>query len=646
MKKCHFVAAAATLAAAMVCCWPLAAHSAEQQAPAKLSSRTAGLLAPVVDKLNALGVQFDADKNQSLSADERDELLRFVAKTHGQAWADRLKAFLAAADTNADGVIGACEWKRAVERLRPAKGGDANRQAVMLPMSDGVRLATDVYLPSGAGPFPVVFSRTPYSRTKAAGMAAAHARAGLALVVQDMRGRFDSEGENLPFIGCGWGEHKDGVETLAWIRKQSWCNGKVCTVGGSAGGITQNLLAAAGPERLTAQHISVAAASIYHDATYVGGALRLCQVENWTTTNRFSRRALDIMREHPSYDDYWRQFDTTLRFAEMNAPAMHVGGWFDTFAQGTIDSFVGRQHQGASRARGKQKLVMGPWTHTIGRNLDDAELVFPNAQMPKDYESSRWLEHHLLGVDNGVMDLPAVTYYVLGDVRDAAAPGNEWRRAEDWPVPYRPTAYYLQSGGRLSLDKPAAPAEPVQYTFDPANPCPTLGGNNLTIARGPRNQNPIESRSDVVLFTSEPLEKPLEVTGRVRAKILIASSAVDTDLSIRLCDVYPDGKSYNMAEGMLRLRYRKSFEQPEPLAPGEVVEAEVDCWSTSIVFNRGHRIRVTLTSSNYPRFDMNPGTGKPWQDDQPSVKQTNRIFIDAAHPSAIVLPVVTMNDEV
>ena len=242
------------------------------------------------------------------------------------------------------------------------------------------------------------------------------------------------------------------------------------------------------------------------------------------------------------------------------------------------------------------------------------------------------------------MDEPAVTYYVMGDTRDPGAPGNQWRTAADWPIPASDTPYYFATDGGLSPSKPADPVSPaarfVEFTFDPANPCPTIGGRNLTIPRGPKNQNAIESRADMVLFTTPPLAKPLEVTGRVRAKVFVSSSAADSDLSVRLCDVYPDGKSYLIGDGMLRLRYRNSFEKPVPLSPGAIVPVRVDCWSTSIVFNKGHRIRVAVTSSNYPRFDVNPGTGKPWSDDGPKVKQTNRIYDDAAHASCIVLPVV------
>jgi putative CocE/NonD family hydrolase len=455
-----------------------------------------------------------------------------------------------------------------------------------------------------------------------------------------MRGRFDSEGENLPFIEDGEGQHHDGSDSIAWIRRQSWSNGNVGTMGGSAAGIAQNLLAPTAPEGMKAQHISVAPASMYHHATYVGGAFRQSQVENWTLrNNHFDPRALEIMRAHPQYDDYWRQFDIRRQAAAINVPAVHIGGWFDTFAQGTIDSFVTRQHQGGPGARGKQKLVMGPWCHPTGRN-PVGELTFPDFGMPEEYTAPRWFDYHLKGIDNGVMDEPAVAYYVLGDVSAPNAPGNEWRHAADWPIPAHETPYYFQTHGGLAGKKSEPSAAHVEYTFDPSDPCPTIGGNNLTIPAGPRNQNPIENRKDVALFTTEPLKESLEVTGRVGARIFVSSSAVDSDLSIRLCDVYPDGKSYLIAEGMLRLRYRKSFEKPEPLTPGEVVEAAVDCWSTSIVFNRGHRLRVTVTSSNSPRFDVNPGTGKPYREGDRYVKQTNRIYCDAAHPSCIVLPVV------
>lgn len=591
-------------------------------------------------KLRELFPRFDSDRNHSLTMPEQTAALESVNKQYGGRWERQVQTLFKAAAA-ADGSINAGSWLKKVEdyskQILPPK------QTFKITMRDGIRLATDIYLPAGNSPFPVILTRTPYGRSgkHSTETGERFAKDGYAYVIQDMRGRFDSEGESIPFNGCGWGEHQDGADTLAWIRQQAWCNGKIGTIGGSACGITQNLMAGAVTNGPAAQYISVAAASLYHDAAYTGGALRKCQVENWSTDNKFDPKAIQLMRDHPCYDDYWSQFDTTLKFSFMKSPAIHVGGWFDTFAQGTIDEFIGRQYKGGEGACGRQKLVMGPWCHGGFRKEGVGDLSFPNAQQPGTYASELWFDHYLMGIDNGIDREPAVAYYTMGEVATPDAPGNKWRFSENWPIPATDTPYFLSSDGRLSGITPSQGNAFVEYTFDPTNACPTIGGKNLTIDRGPRNQNVIENRKDVRLFTSPVLNNPVEVTGRVKAKIFIESSAVDSDLSVRLCDVYPDGRSFEMAEGILRLRYRNSFKKPEPLVPGKVEEVTVDCWSTSVVFNKGHRIRVIVTSSNYPRFDINPGTGQPWSDNGEKVKQTNRIHCSSNHASRIILPVVT-----
>ncbi len=584
-------------------------------------------------KLLALHGQFDADRDKNLSPEEQTLAVAAVKEHYGESWSKRVEQLFQRAQ-GSEATLSAERWRQVASTF----GEAAKPEAVSIPMDDGTRLATDVHLPAGDGPFPAVLLRTPYGRGGQGRQASFLTGLGIAVVVQDMRGRFDSEGENLPFHGCGWAEHRDGADTVAWIRRQSWSDGQVGTAGASAGGITQNLLAAAGPEGLAAQHVSVAIGSLY-EAAYIGGAFRKADIENWTTGNRFDSKALALMREHHAYDDYWRRHDSKLKAEAKDVPAVHLGGWFDMFAQGTLDEFTERQHRGGPKARGRQKLVMGPWAHALGR-MPVGELTFPDSAMPPNFAPDRWFEHHLLGIDHGIDAEPAVLYYTMGDTSDPDAPGNEWRQADDWPVPAEETAYHFHRDGTLSPEAPE-PGAPVEYTFDPADPCPTVGGHNLTLPSGPMDQRPAERRGDVVSFTSEALAEPLEVTGRIKARIFISSSTPDTDLSVRLCDVYPDGKSYLIAEGMLRLRHRRSFEQAEPLVPGRVEEVEVDCWSTSIVFNRGHRLRVSVTSSNYPRFDLNPGTGEPWSEDGEKRKQTNRIACDPAQPSQIVLPVVT-----
>ena len=600
--------------------------------------------AGAVRVIDGLLRRFDADGNNTLDAAERAKLEKHVAEAFRQRGTRILDAALAAADTNADKKITKAEWEAYKKRF-PVAAPAAGARTVMVAMSDGVKLATDVYLPEGKGPFPVVLMRTPYGRRR--GSPTGLVQQGYAVVKQDMRGRFDSEGENLPFIGCGWVKYRDGADTVAWIRKQPWCNGKVATAGASAGGITQNLLAAAAPEGLVAQYIAVAAASLYHHAAYVGGAFRKSQVEGWVRGNRFAPEAIKLYTAHPACDEFWHKFDSTRKFGEMTVPAVHLGGWFDTFSAGTVAAFVGRQHYGGPGSKGNQKLVMGPWAHGANPLGFVGELRFRNSRLPGKYGSGAWFACWLKGADNGAKDLPAVAYYVMGDTSDAKAPGNEWRYADGWPIRHTPTAYFFHAGGGLSTAKPAGTAgkdASVEYTFDPAKPCPTVGGCNLNLPSGPRNQNRVEKRDDVVTFTTEPLKTPVEVTGAAEAIVHVASSAADTDLSVRFCDVYPNGKSYLMAEGMLRLRCRDDFARPEPLEPGEVTKVTVRLWPTSIVINTGHRIRVTVTSSNYPRFDVNPGTGKPWTKGCKTVKQTNRIHCSAARPSRIILPVVRPAD--
>jgi len=611
----------------------------------------AGAAAPAADVklpqyriVESLLVRFDADGDSALDAAERKKLQQHVSERFGEQGTEILDLVLAAGDVDRDGRITKAEWQALGKRVAAAAGkrtAAGRNLSVMVPMSDGVRLATDVYLPEGEGPWPAVLSRTPYNKRRAA--ARGFTRQGYAVVAQDMRGRFASEGENLPFIGCGWVDHQDGADTIAWIRRQAWCNGKVATTGGSALGITQNLLAPTAPKGLLAQYIVVAAASMYHHAAYVGGALRKSQVEGWLRGNRFDANATKMFVEHPAYDEFWRGFDAVRECARITAPAMHVGGWFDTFSAGTVAAFVSRQHRGGKGARGRQKLVMGPWAHGISLFGKVGELRFPKAGAPAKYNAASWFAWHLKGEESGAKDLPAVAYYVMGDTSDRRAPGNEWRFADDWPVPHVPTAYYFHADGKLSTARPpgAAGSTPQRrYTFDPADPCPTVGGCNLNLPKGPRNQNRIEGRKDVLTFTTEPLAGPVEVTGHPTARVHLASSAVDTDLSVRFCDVYPDGKSYLMAEGMLRVRYRDGFEKPTPLPPGKAVEVEVELWPTSIVINRGHRIRVAVTSSNYPRFDVNPGTGKPYARGDRTVKQTNTIYCGGRRESRIILPVV------
>lgn len=509
-------------------------------------------------------------------------------------------------------------------------------------MRDGVKLATDLHLPPGNGPWPVLLIRTPYSRVKAAGLGRLGLVGGYAVVIQDVRGRFDSEGDNLPFLFDGWGAQQDGVDTCKWVLAQTWCNGNIGTYGGSALGITQLLTAAAEPPGVKCQWIGVAAADMYSEISHVGGAFTHQLTANWLKGAAFNPKALDLNLDHPNYDEYWAGLNATARVAKVTLPAVLQGGWYDVFQQGTINAFVARQTLGGEGARGRQKLIIGPWTHG-GAGAPTGELTYPASARrlpPQAPNEVSWFAYWLKGEHNGAADAPAVCYYTMGAVGEPGAPGNAWHTAAKWPVDSTPTPLYLQPDGTATFAPPPANGVSRKYLYDPTKPVPTLGGCNLYPPAGTTDQRKAESRPDVLVFTTAPLEAPLELTGRLTATLWVASSAQDTDFTAKLTDVYPDGRSMLVDDGILRLRFRNSVEQPEPLVPGQAYEVKVDLWSTSLVFNRGHRLRVAISSSNYPRFDANPNAGPPFARGAAPTPCTNTLFLDAAHPSRLLLPVV------
>lgn len=503
---------------------------------------------------------------------------------------------------------------------------------------DGARLATDVFLPPNEGSFPVILLRTPYNKEGTAGFGRDGASRGYAVVIQDTRGRFASTGENLPFHLDG----PDGAETVRWIRSQPWSSGRIGTWGGSAGAITQFQLARTGTRPLDAQFLVVGAPNLY-EVVYAGGVFRKSLVEDWLKATRFATNALAIWESHPRYDDYWAERDASRRYRAIAAAGVHLGGWWDIFAQGTLDAFQGYQTHGARPGRGRQKLIMGPWTHGV---LTDkaGELVFPGAKNPPgDTENAwRWFDHWLKDAPNGADADPAVRYYVVGDVSDPTAPGNTWRTAERWPpFSHPPTPWYFHADRRLSPDRPTHPSQPpLTYIHDPSQPVPTVGGIQLTLPAGPMDQRRVEERPDVLVFSSDPLPHPVEVTGRLHARLWISSDAPDTDVFVRLCDVYPDGRSFNLAEGMLRTRFRQGTDRERFLTPGRVVPLEIDVWSTSVIFNRGHRIRVHVASSSAPGFDPNPNTGAPFRSGSDARPARNAVQVSSRHPSHILLPIV------
>jgi uncharacterized protein len=339
---------------------------------------------------------------------------------------------------------------------------------------------------------------------------------------------------------------------------------------------------------------------------------------------------------HPRYDDFWKKLNCETQARKVRAPAVYQGGWYDIFLQGTINSFVATHYHGGAGAKGKCRLVIGPVGHGAF-----TELKYPAnaARLPACGDAFAWFDHILLGKDNGIAEEKAVHYYVMGDPTDPKAPGNFWRHADDWPPASEPAAFYFHPDNALVRGRPPQGNDRKTYTYDPKNPVPTIGGQELGVPLGPMDQRRVENRPDVLLFSTDELKEAVEVTGRITAKLFVSSDCPDTDFTVKLCDVYPDGRSMLVTDGILRARYHKSFEAESFFEPGHVYELSVDLWSTSLVFNKGHRIRVAVSSSNAPRFEANPNTGRPFRADKETRVAKNTLHLSVKYPSHIVLPV-------
>lgn len=509
----------------------------------------------------------------------------------------------------------------------------------MVPMADGTQLATDVHLPSGEGPWPAILFRSTYGRSGA--VAEEWLKQDYAVVIQDVRGMGDSEGKPHVFYAEGWRPGlTDGADTVDWIRAQPWCNGRIGTSGGSALAITQMLLAPSTDEILI-QHVNATPANLYHDTSYHGGVLRKNLIEGWLTAIK-QPHIIDVYKKHPRYDDYWAHFNTVARAGAITAPAIFENGWYDIFQQGTINGFLARQHKGGEGARGNNFLIMKWSSH--GPDVEKDYRLHKNRFAVKvSALRDRVFAHYLKGETDALNDLPTVQYYVMG-ADTPGAPGNEWRTAETWPpYPTKPTTYYLHELGGLGTNPPGPGDSRAQFVFDPANPVSTHGGANLLLPSGAFDQSEnMGSRTDVLSFATPPLTAPLEVTGNVRVRLSVSSDAPDTDFTAMLLDIYPDGdgRQLNVLDNIRRVKTRNGFDKAAPLleGPDQIVELEIDLWSIVWIFNKGHRIGLNISSSNYPRFEVNPNTGEDFPGDELR-RATNVVHMTEANPSALILPV-------
>jgi uncharacterized protein len=553
-------------------------------------------------------------------------------------------------------------------------------------MRDGVILRADVYRPDTAERLPALLQRTPYSKNPGREdnqfrRLAAH---GYVVVVQDTRGRYMSDGVARPHD-----EGQDGYDTVEWAAKLPWVNGRVGSFGGSYSATTQLISAPLRPPHLVAIFPSSSYNSRY-DMVFQGGAFYLADGLSWNLgqgadvrrrvlhpdanrdgaigmdqgerqmfannwlwhvplntidameLRRFSPAYFEMLK-HPSYDEYWKTFDIEMRHGEFEVPAYHFTGWYDTLLSGTLRNYAGlRRNARTERARSGQRLVVGPWTHSrptpASTKIGDVDYG-PNAGFPTEALMFDWFDYWLKDAPTNVLSRAPVRLFVMG--------ANVWRDEQEWPLARAAaTPFYFHSGGRantLEGDGVLTNAKPSEeradkYVYDPWNPVST--GQRGGYSRIPTDQRDLERRQDILVYTTAPLTAPIEVTGPIEVRLWAASSATDTDFTAKLVDVFPDGTARALNDGILRARYRCGKTAPVLLTSGQAEELTIDVGATSNLFAAGHRIRVEISSSNFPRFDRNPNTGTAFGESAELRRAEQTILHDAQHPSRIVLPVV------
>ena len=527
----------------------------------------------------------------------------------------------------------------------PVDLGKITEKHAMIPMRDGKHLSAWLYFPTGAGPWPVIFEQR-YADIHGVGSrkaAAKFAEGGFVIALVNYRGAHLSEGKWVGYRALGWGELKDGHDICEWLATQSWSTGKVGTYGGSQAGYAQNFLAITRPPHLVAQYMTDTGLSLFHEGYRIGGVTR---PERFLAMGKVARESADnvaLVEEwfrHPHYDDYWRDEDCSPHFAKMNVPCFTIGSWYDFMCQGSVMSFLGRQHQAGPQSRGQQQLIIGPWLHGgYPKSNKIGELVYPtNAFFDVYAHMTKWFNHHLKGENNGVERDATVRYYVMGATGEEGAPGNVWRTATDWTPPAANTSYFLHAGGKLAAAAPDAGDAKTSYVSDPFHPMSIPGG----AFPGAKDARPFETQAEVRTFTTEPLTEAVEWTGLVKVELFVSSTARDTDFIVRVSDVYPDGRSLLLMDYPRRARYREGFEHEKLLVPGEVAKLAFDIGWTSIIFNKGHRIRVTVASTGAPLYEPNPQTGGPQTIAFPkdAVVATNSVHHGKAHASRLLAPVV------
>jgi uncharacterized protein len=614
------------------------------------------------------------------------------------------------------GGVGDALGEVRIAELRPAtaSGWDTlyteviRQEDVMVPMRDGVRLATDIHRPGRDGRpvedrLPVLMQRTPYGKDsyRESAQVEAFVKSGYVVIVQDVRGRYDSEGTFVKYFEY---DAYDGYDTMEWASRLPYSTGRIGTWGTSYGAHTQSDPSKLNPASLGTMVLNFGGLSnSWRHSVRNHGAFELGFQQVWAfrqlrgetddpkvaemleteTPNRwFSaqplRKGLNPLSVVPNFEDYllsmatrgnaddWRGLGLNWEdYYEQTAdvPMIHIGGWYDVFAGSTIDNYLGLSPLKSSPVR----LLMGPWDHGGNSRTHAGDVEFGAAAAIPDFSIGfhlRWFDHFLKGQETGVLDGPPVRLFVMGtgdghkDANGRLHHGGYWRDADAWPVPgVRFVNYYFQPDGGLAPSLPSAGPEATTFTFDPANPVPSIG-KAYNIDQGGFHQQedprffgskppylPLKARRDIAVFQTEPLQEDVEVIGPIVVKLFASSTAVDTDFTVKLVDVYPPSDDYpsgydlNLTDGIIRARYRNSPNDPELMVPGTIYEFEIEPFPTASVFKRGNRIRIDVSSSNFPKFDVNPNTGEPLGQHRRMIQADNTIYHNPINASHVILPI-------
>lgn len=551
--------------------------------------------------------------------------------------------------------------------------GDAPSKPVKVKMRDGVELVGDLYLPAGgSGPFPTMMTKSPYPRDRHIENGQFYTSKGYALLIVSQRGRFGSGGIFHQARNEGWLEHKDGYDTIEWAGVQPWSTGKVGTFGISSDGQWQLAAAPTRPPHLRAMFCSYAAhhrdggrmehnvhgstgPTWHHNNDAMGRPLRRrADWNRWLEYWKESQLPMLMTLLHPelieqfvhtAYDDYWRDIDPGTKYAEFDVPIYHESGWYDRYVRATFRNFTGiRTNARSQTARDAQKVILGAWVHGGGLAPETSAVKFgPQAKIDRRALHLKWFDYWLKGVDTGILNEPAVRVYLIG--------GERWIESKTWPLPdVQPVKYYLRGGkaqttksindGRLLREAPTA-AEPAdEFVHDPYHPIPTIGshgGFGGVWEAGPLDQREIEPH--LLTYTTDLLERDMEVVGEIKVRFFGSTSAADTDFVLTLTDVFPGGNAALLRQNVVRARYRDSEERESPVEPGKVYEFTLTLDVVANLFKAGHRVRLSVASSSFPAFLPNPGTNTPMHLETKAVTARNAIYHSSQYPSSIELPV-------